>query len=221
MPLKRAPSGNPAGFNGGIIPAGGGTATQTSVDNDLGAFGFVIDLTTGLPVNGVTVTAACTSGNCANNISAVTAQPTNIQPSGATTGYYQLGGLTRGTQYTFRVTAVPAGFRIVDSCQVSVTTPPACATPRRHGLARRVPTWFDPNLCVESLGILQPLRARRSSRAAWSIPSSSTRAPRRRWAALRWSRSARMRRWLAPSLARSRASRRRRRRRRRTRAATG
>src|SRR5579883_1075264 len=159
MPLKRAPSGNPAGFNGGIIPAGGGTATQTSVDNDIGAFGFVIDLTTGLPVNGVTVTATCTSGNCANNISAVTSQPTNVQPNGATTGYYQLGGLTRGTQYTFRVTAVPAGFRIVDSCQVSVTTPPGLiANPAAApGLPAALPTWFDPNLCVESLSVLQPI----------------------------------------------------------------
>ncbi len=159
MPLKRAPTGNPAGFNGGILTGGGGTATQTSVDNDIGAFGFVIDLVTGLPVNGVTVTATCTSGNCANNISAVTSQPPNVQPNGATTGYYQLGGLTRGTGYTFRVTAVPAGFRIVDSCQVSVQTPPGLiANPAAApGLPAALPTWIDPNLCVESLSVLQPL----------------------------------------------------------------
>jgi hypothetical protein len=165
MPLKRAPSGNPAGFNGGIVATVGSAGTQTSVDNDIGGFGVVIDLTTGALVNGVTVTATCTSGNCANNISAVTASPPNPQPAGGpTAGYYQMGGLTRGTQYTFRVTAVPAGFRIVDACQISVQTPPglipnpaAGIAPVAPGTAAALPTWIDPNLCVEALSILQPL----------------------------------------------------------------
>ena len=45
---------------------------------------------------------------------------------------------------------MPAGFRIVDSCQVTVHHPRAPG-PTTCG------TWIDPNLCVESLSILQPV----------------------------------------------------------------
>ncbi len=144
MPLKSAPPSNPAGFT----PTGPGVAGSTQ--NDIGVYGFVIDVATGQPVNGVTVTATCTAGNCANNITAVTSAPPAPQPPGApTAGYFFMGGLSRGTPYTFRVTAVPAGFRIVDSCQVTQVTPP--------GPVANAGTWMDANLCVESLGVLQPI----------------------------------------------------------------
>ncbi len=158
MPLKRAPNSNPAGFTNTVVGPGG-TVTPGSTQNDIGAFGYVIDITTGQLVNGVTVTAVCTSGNCANNISAVTSAPPNPQPAGQTAGYFQMGGLTRGVPYTFRVTAVPAGFRIVDACQVTELTPPApipVPDPAVPGSINSG-TWMDPNLCVESLGVLQPI----------------------------------------------------------------
>jgi hypothetical protein len=152
MPLKTAPPSNPAGF----VPP---TVNQPgSQQNDIGAFGYVIDITTGNPVNGVTVTATCTAGNCANNITAVTSNNPNSGGAGGDAGapgYFAMGGLTRGVPYTFRVTAVPAGFRIVDSCQVTEVTPPAPVagtnSPSDPG------TWMDPNLCVQSLGVLTPI----------------------------------------------------------------
>src|SRR5581483_1315465 len=145
MPLKTAPPSNSAGFT----PVAAGVAGSTQ--NDIGAFGYVVDVATGTRVNGVTVTATCSAGNCANNITAITSNNPNAggAPDANSPGYFSMGGLSRGTQYTFRVTAVPAGFRIIDGCQVTEITPPAPLA--------NAGTWMDPNLCVESLGVLQPI----------------------------------------------------------------
>ncbi len=150
MPLKTAPPSNPAGFT----PSSAGVAGSTQ--NDIGAFGYVVDVATGSRVNGVTVTATCSAGNCANNITAITTNNPNVggAPDSGSPGYFAMGGLSRGTSYTFRVTAVPAGFRIIDGCQITETTPPAPL----GGVGIGAPgTWMDPSLCVESLGVLQPV----------------------------------------------------------------
>ena len=97
MPLKTAPPSNPAGFTQQF-----GT-TLGSSQNDLGAYGYVIDLSTGSRVNGVTVTATCTAGNCANNITAITSNNPNAATAGGdanSPGYFNMGGLSRGTSFT-------------------------------------------------------------------------------------------------------------------------
>src|SRR5207302_8517843 len=116
-----APPSNPAGFT----PVSASVAGSTQ--NDVGVFGYVVDVATGSRVNGVTVTATCAAGDCASYISAITGNnPNGGGPLDAgSAGYFSMGGLSRGAQYTFRVTAVPAGFRLVDGCQIAVATPQA------------------------------------------------------------------------------------------------
>jgi hypothetical protein len=132
MPLKTAPPSDPAGF------------APLSVNNDIGVFGYIVDLTTGQPVNGVVVDATCPASSCANNVQAMTLNNQNPNgPDAGSPGYFFMGGLSRNTAYTFQVVSVPAGFRLVDGCKVTAMTAPRPLFGRG--------TWIGVNLCVEWL----------------------------------------------------------------------